>query len=80
MVPHLARSNVRNRFMVVAVKVQCMWRMNMARNMRKMWIQEAIFSKNLDVIEINYKKKKRISVMELKIILHVNGHMTIRPG
>jgi hypothetical protein len=39
MVPHLARSRVRNRFMVVVVKVQCMWRAIMARNMREMCIQ-----------------------------------------
>ena len=53
MAPDLARSRVRNGFMVAAVKVQCMWRTNMARHMREMWIQEAIFPKILDVIAIN---------------------------
>ena len=53
MEPDLVRSWVRNWFMVAAVKVQCMWRTNMARNMREMWIQEAIFPKVLDVIAIN---------------------------
>ena len=33
--------------------------------------------KFLDVIGINLKKK--IIIMELKIVLHVNGHMTVRP-
>ena len=49
MIPHLARSQVVNSFMVATVKVQCMWRMNMARHMREMWIQEAIFPKFLDL-------------------------------
>ena len=53
MVPHLTRSWVRNWFMVGALKVQCMWRTNMARHMREMWIQEAIFPNFLDVIAIN---------------------------
>ena len=26
------------------------------------------------------KLKKKIIVMELNIVLHINGHMTVRPG
>ena len=46
--------------------------------MREMWSKKQSSQNVLDVIAINLKKKKII--MELNIVLHVNGHMTIRPG
>ena len=52
----LARSRVRNWFMVATVKVQSIWKKDMARHVREMWIQEAIFPNFLDVIAINLKK------------------------
>ena len=76
MVPHLERLQVRNWLMVVAVKVEGMWRTDMTRNMREIWIQEAILPIFLDIIAIIFF----IIIMEWKIVFHVNVHMIIRLG